>query len=87
MARPKKDRFLICKIKCREFVPVGLCVDYVRLRIDEFEAIKLKDFDGMDQKIAAKRLRISQPTFHRILLSARRKIGDALVNGKEIVIK
>ena len=87
MARPKKERRIFGKVICKEFVPVNGCIDYTCLRRDEFEALKLKDFDQLDQKHAALKMRISQPTFHRILLAARKKISDALVNGKEIVIK
>jgi len=57
------------------------------LTVDEFEAIRLKDFLQMDQDDAAKKMKISQPTFHRLLLSARKKIADAIVNGKAIKIE
>jgi predicted DNA-binding protein (UPF0251 family) len=53
------------------------------LTVDEFEAVRLKDLLGFKQEDAAKKMNISQPTFHRLLLSARKKIADALVNGKE----
>jgi predicted DNA-binding protein (UPF0251 family) len=87
MARPKKERKVTSKVKCRDFVPVGICLEYVNLEKDEFEALKLKDFDELDQKHAALRMKISQPTFHRVLLEARKKVSDALVNAKEIIIK
>jgi len=54
--------------------------------MDEFEAIRLKDFEKMDQKVAAKEMAISQTTFHRLLSSAREKIADAIVNGKAVEI-
>jgi len=56
------------------------------LTMEEFEAIKLKDFMGLTQIEAAARMGISQPTFHRQLSSARKKIADAIVNGKSIKI-
>ncbi len=59
----------------------------VVLTVDEFEAIRLKDLLGLEQEEAAGRMGISQPTFHRLLLSARRKIADAIVNAKAIKIK
>ena len=58
----------------------------VMLTIGEFEAIRLKDKLGLDQKEAAEKMKISQPTFHRTLESARKKIADAIINGKAIRI-
>ncbi len=57
------------------------------LNMDEFEAIRLNDYEEMDQARAAKKMGVSQPTFHRMLLSARKKLADALVNGKAIKIE
>jgi len=57
------------------------------LAIDEFEAVRWKDLEGLEQETAACKMGISQPTFHRMLSSARRKIADALVNGKAIRIE
>ncbi|MCX6818812.1 MAG: DUF134 domain-containing protein, partial [Candidatus Aenigmarchaeota archaeon] len=54
---------------------------------DELEAIRLGDYEGMDQEKAARKMDISQPTFHRLILSARRKVAEALVNGKAIKIE
>ena len=64
----------------------GYTQEEVFLTIEEFESIKLKDFMGMSQIEAAARMDISQPTFHRQLSSARKKIADAIVNGKSIRI-
>jgi len=55
--------------------------------VEEFEAVRLKDFKEMEQKKAAEKMNISQPTFHRLLLSARKKLADAIVNGKAIKIQ
>ena len=57
------------------------------LTVDELEAIRLKDFEGLMQEDGAKRMGISQPTFQRTLASARGKVADALVNGKIIRIE
>ncbi|KXB08725.1 hypothetical protein AKJ56_00485 [candidate division MSBL1 archaeon SCGC-AAA382N08] len=59
----------------------------VILKVEEFEAIRLKDFEGLDQNEAAEKMDISQPTFHRVLVSARQKIADALVGGKTLRVK
>jgi len=55
--------------------------------MDEFEAIRLADYQGISQKEAAKSMQISQQTFSRILEKARRAIADSLVTGKIIRIQ
>lgn len=62
-------------------------LENVDLSVDEFEAIRLKDLEGLEQTAAADSMRISQPTFHRIIEAARKKMADALVNGKAIRIE
>ena len=57
------------------------------MTLDEFEAVRLADYEGLKQEEAAKRLKISRPTFSRIVASAHNKIGDALVNIKAIKIE
>lgn len=54
---------------------------------DEFEAIRLKDLLGLDQNECAKKMEVSQSTFHRLILSSRKKIADSIVNGKAIRIE
>ena len=87
--RPKKTRWIKCEPGEKCFRPQ--CkplnkLDGVLLTIDEFEAIRLADCEGFKQQEAAKRMRISRPTFSRIISSARSKVGDALVNIKAIKI-
>ncbi len=57
------------------------------LKIEELESIRLKDYLQMDQAEAAKSMGISQPTFHRIITEAHRKIAEAFVEGKAIRIE
>jgi predicted DNA-binding protein (UPF0251 family) len=57
------------------------------LTVDEFEAVRLKDLEGLDQSVCAEKMDISQPTFHRLVISARRKVADALTHGKSIKIE
>ncbi|MHC1635547.1 MAG: DUF134 domain-containing protein [Candidatus Methanospirareceae archaeon] len=59
----------------------------VVLKVEELESIRLKDYLKMGQEEAAERMGISQPTFHRILSEARRKIAEALIEGKAIRIE
>jgi predicted DNA-binding protein (UPF0251 family) len=72
------------------FKPRGIPLvdlDEVILQIDEFEAVRLKDLENLEQEECAQKMNISQPTFHRLVLSARKKIADAIINGKAIKIE
>ena len=62
-------------------------VEEVCLSVEEAEAIRLKDLEGLEQEMCAERMNISRPTFHRVLGSARHKVADALLNGKAIRIE
>lgn len=53
----------------------------------EIEAIRLADFEGLYQEEAANQMEVSRPTFSRILNSARKKIANALLNGRAIEIQ
>ena len=59
----------------------------VTLTVDEFEAMRLRDVERLDQIPAAEKMNIHQSTFQRILTRAREKVTDALVNGKAIKIE
>ena len=88
--RPKKTRWVKCAPKERCFKP--LCRPLSKLKnvyisLDEFEALRLVCLERLKQVDAAKRLKISRPTFSRILTSAQIKIADGLVNIKAIRIE
>jgi predicted DNA-binding protein (UPF0251 family) len=90
MPRPRLCRRIFFKPSATFFKPSGVrLVDLEQsvLSYDELESVRLKDYEGADQVEAAKKMDISQPTFHRLLVSARKKIADALVNGKSIRIQ
>jgi len=59
----------------------------VYLSIDEFEAVRLACLEEMKQEDAAELMKVSRPTFSRIITSAHKKIADALVNIKAIHIE
>jgi predicted DNA-binding protein (UPF0251 family) len=59
----------------------------VRLLVEEAEAIRLKDLEGLGQEACAQKMSISRTTFSRILDLARQKVADALLNGKAIRIE
>jgi predicted DNA-binding protein (UPF0251 family) len=89
MSRPRLCRNISGRPEVIYFKPAGIPLADLEdstLSIDEYEAIHLKDLDGKEQEECAKLMGISQPTFHRLILSARKKLADAIVNGKAISI-
>jgi len=62
-------------------------LEEVTLLPDELEALKLYEVDRLEQTTAAEKMKISQPTFARILDSANRKIAEAIIKGKAIRIE
>ena len=89
VGRPTKWRRVDCTPETTYFKPAAIparILEEVCLSIEETEAIRLKDLEGLEQAECARRMNISRPTFHRILVSARTKIADALLNGKAIRI-
>jgi len=90
MTRPVKRRRVTAIPQVSYFKPAGIplrALEEVGLTVEEVEAVRLRDVEGLQQEDGAKRMRISRPTFHRVLGSARRKIADALINGKAIRIE
>ncbi len=90
MARPVKLRCVAQLPGAGFFRPVGIPANLLQgvcLSVEEIEAIRLKDLEGLEQEECAQRMHISRPTFHRIVESARRKLADALINGKAIQIE
>lgn len=90
MPRPRRFRRVRFEPNVTYFKPAGIRMNELEdsiLAVDEFEAVRLKDLEGLDQEKAAKKMNISQPTFHRLILTARKKLADAIVNGKAIKIE
>ena len=63
------------------------CSEQVSLCIEEIESIRLIDFEGLEQQEAAQRMGVSRATLQRILYEARKKIAEALIQGKNIVVE
>ncbi len=61
-------------------------LESVELSAEELEAFRLRHAEGLDQTTAAARMATSQSTYQRILVSASRKIAEALVGGKALRI-
>ncbi len=90
MARPTKWRKIENIPTIPYFIPSENDVAEVPeniLKLEELEAIRLKDLEGLEQGECAQKMEVSRPTFQRILLSAREKIADSLINGKTIHIE
>jgi len=88
--RPRKCRRLSCNPSASYFKPRGIPLwnlEEVVLTFDEVEALRLVDMGGIHQQEAAERMNISQPTLHRMLEGARRKVAQGLTERKAIRIE
>ena len=90
MTRPFKYRKVTAEPRAYYFKPraVPLCeLEEVTLQLDELQAVKHAELDGKDQAAGAAAMKVSRQTFGGILASARRKLADAVVNGKALKIE
>ena len=90
MVRPTKHRRVISMPEVTFYKPAGIPLDIlkeVRISVEEMEAIRLKDLEGLEQEAAAKEMNISRATFQRILYAAHQKIAWGLTHGQAIRIE
>ena len=90
MPRPRHCRRVAQLPQANYYKPRGIplsVLEEVTLTVDEFEAIRLTDLEGLYQADAAEKMSVSRQTLGRILESAHRKTADALVHGKALLIK
>ena len=90
MPKPRKKRVVRFDPKVVYFKPRGVPLselEEVVLVVEELEALRLADFEDLDQVEAAKKMKISQSTFNRVLTAANKKVAEALVLGKAIKVK
>lgn len=90
MPRPCCQRRVGCCPDATYFKPAGIPLrdlEEVNLTLDELEALRLADFDGQYQEQAAEQMKISRATFARIVEVARKKVAEALINGKALRIE
>jgi predicted DNA-binding protein (UPF0251 family) len=88
MPRPKKTRFVSGYPAIAAFVPQGMSITgEVFMSLEELEAIRLSDFEHLDQETAANMMEVSRHTYGRILTSARSLVAEALVTGKSLKIE
>ncbi len=88
--RPKKTRWIRCEPGERCFRP--LCktnkqLEGVNVTIDEFEALRLADLEGLTQEKIAQQMKVHRSTVSRIIASGHKKIADAFVNIKAVKIE
>lgn len=89
MARPPTPRRVPRATGSRVFLPAGVlppATESVTLDLDALEALRLADLVGLYHEAAAARLGVSRATFGRLLAEARRRVAEALVNGKALRI-
>ena len=87
MPRPKKMRFVAGYPSINRFVPQGMPqTGEVILSVEGLEAIRLSDFEHLDQETAATIMKVSRQTYGRILGEARGIVSDALVTGKALKV-
>ena len=90
MVRPRRARRIRFMPDVTYFKPQGIRIrnlEIIELTFDEIECVRLSEIKELSQVDAAKKMKIHQSTFQRSLARARKKIADALINGKAIKIQ
>jgi uncharacterized protein len=90
MSRPQCCRRVGHEPPCAVFKPAGVAarlLEEIVLTLDEFEALRLADLNGLYQEQAAASMNVSRQTFGRIIDGARRKTAEALIQGKALRIE
>jgi len=90
MPRPQKSRKVCNPPKMHGFKPFGIAVcdsEKIVLQYDEYETIKLVNYDNLSQDDAAESMEVSRPTLTRIYNNALLKIAQAFVEGRSIFIE
>ena len=90
MSRPVNCRRVGFMPQSDYFKPRGIplsVLEEVVLTVDEFEAVRLADLEGLYQEQAAEKMKVSRQTFGRIIELAHRKVAEALVKGRALKIE
>jgi predicted DNA-binding protein (UPF0251 family) len=90
MGRPKTCRRVGFLPDTKFFKPRGIplsLLEEVILTVDECEAIRLADLEGLYQEQAAEKMAVSRQTFGRIIESAHKKVAETLIKGKALKIE
>ena len=90
MPRPPKIRKSQSKPERTYFKPPGIPMQELEeliISFEEMETIRLSDYQGLSQQEGADKMEVSRPTYQRILVNARKKVAEALTEGKAIRIE
>ncbi len=90
MPRPRKWRNVCCIPEKTVFGPLGSekeSAELVVMTIDEYETIRLIDFEGMTQEECSESMGVARTTIQRIYNLARKKLAGILVDGNIVRIE
>ena len=89
MPRPCKARRICAMPGCRRFGPAEPCAERecVTMTLDEYEAVRLIDLEGLTQEECAARMDVARTTAQAVYNSARRKLAQCLVQERELRIE
>lgn len=90
MPRPQKERVVHKPPLFAEFKPTGIARKYLQqtsLSLDEYESIRLADYNGLSHNEAADEMEISRSTFTRLIEQARKKIASFIIKGESLIIE
>lgn len=90
MPRPPKMRKVLEPPRIQGMKPMGVPAQFLEpiyLALDEYEAIRLADYEGLDHQEAAEIIGVSRPTFTRLIDKARKKVAQSIVGVKELLIE
>ncbi len=90
MRQPYRRRRVKLPPRYNNFKPSGIprrMLQTLILTVDEYEAIRLADYEQLQHEEAGRRMDISRPTFTRLVEKARQKVAIALMEGHELVIE
>lgn len=90
MPRPRQVSKVQIPPRVKGFIPIGYYKDQsepVQLNIEEYEVIRLLDYEGLSQVEAAEIMQISRPTLTRIYERARSKVATALTEAHQLLIE
>jgi len=88
MPRPRKRKRLGQKPSYNEFGPKGVPnSELITLSLEEYETIKLIDQKDLTQEECAKKMNVARTTVQRIYSNARKKVAEAIINGKTLIIE
>ena len=90
MPRQKRSRLILNPPTIKGMSPFGMqkrSSEKISLFFEEYQAIKLLDYEGMTQEQASVHMEVSRPTLTRVYETARQKVAKSLTEGKDLVIR